>query len=85
MKGFVSKNMQGKKKSYGAPRRRWLANNPNGLRNVLRVVSGFRREADDNCALLGCYSALTETHATVCNAFIWLTAGFKGGLLCARQ
>ena len=80
MQGFVSKNMQGKK-SYGAPRRKWLAYIQKGLRSVLCVISGFRREADDNCTLLGYYSRLTETLATVCNVFIWLTAGFMGGLL----
>jgi hypothetical protein len=64
MQGFVSKNMQGKK-SYGAPRRRWLAYIQKGLRSALCVISGFRREADDNCTLLRYYSGLTETLATV--------------------
>jgi hypothetical protein len=70
-----------KKKPYGAPRRRWLANIQKGLRSVLCVISEFCRAADDNCAPLGYCSGLQETHATVCNVYIWLAAGFRGGLL----
>ena len=67
-----------KKNHVGAPRRRWLANIQYGLRSVLCVISSFRREADENRTLLGHYSGLTETHATVSNAFLcpsWQASG----------
>ena len=75
---FVSENMRRKKNHVGAPRRRWLANIQYGLRSVLCVISSFRREADENRTLLGHYSGLTETHATVSNAFLcpsWQASG----------
>ena len=32
--------------------------------SVLRVISGFPREADENCAILGCYAASSDNSLT---------------------
>ena len=49
---------------------------------VLSVISGFRREDDANCALLGCYTASSViTYRRFGTAYRFQLQGFSFGFL----
>jgi hypothetical protein len=49
-------------------------------RNISSVISGFRREVDENCALLGCYSASSVIYyrrfGTIYRSYLQGPSGF---------
>jgi hypothetical protein len=46
--------------------------NASARRIRLRMISGFRREGDQNCALLGCYAASGGNFLPTCRDNLWV-------------